>query len=171
MFKYMLTRRESRSGGYGSIEILGTFGEIANVNDFLRSSPDYPDYVKFISCRQIIETTIKGVPTRLELDSVPFNPIDKIGELTQALEEEETILDLQCATNEAGDPLTSQDKELVTVQIKYIGKAKIFLQFSICGISLLEDGTWEYVDTRYGSDYAAQAEYDAEIRQAEEDED
>ena len=143
MYQYLLTLQVWESDDYGDVEVLGTFDEIGNVNRFLRTA-GYPNHIKFISCRQIIETTTgKGRSIRLDLTSVPFNPIDKIGELRKALEEEETIMDLLCATNEAGDSLTSQDDELVTVELRFLG-GELFLKFSQCGISLLKDGTWKY---------------------------
>lgn len=167
MFKYLLTLQVWERNDYGNEEVLGTFDEIDNVNRYLHTA-GYPSNIKFISCRQIIERSINGTNIRLDLRSVPFNPIDKIGELRMAFEEEETILDLLQARESVTDDLTSQDDELVTVELRFLG-GELFLKFSQCGISLLKDGTWKYEYTGYGSDYAAQEEYDAEVRQAEEE--
>ena len=173
MFKYLLTKQVRQRGVvglgvFGNVEMLGTFDSIDNVNEYLDSA-GYTSNIKFISCRQIIETEMLGIQTRLDLTSIPFNPIDKIGELRNAFEEEDTIEGLLCATNEAGDSLTSQDDELVTVEPRFLG-GELFLKFSQFGISLLKDGTWKYEYTGYGSDYAAQEEYNAELRQAEDEE-
>lgn len=151
MFKYFLTLQVWESGDYSSVEVLGTFDEIANVNEFLYSA-GYPSRVKFISCRQIIETTIKGKAIRLDLRSVPFNPIDRIGELRNAFKQEETIKDLRCAMDQTTDDMIANEDLHVTVEPRFLS-GELFLHFCLFGISLLKDGTWKYEDTGYGSDH------------------
>lgn len=142
MYNYILYKQIWWAGRYDAVQVQGTFDSIDAVNEFLITT-GYPDNIKFISCRQIIETKIFDVQTRLDLTTISHNPIDTIGQLHNALEEEETILDLLQATVEAGDSLTSQDDKLVTVELRFLG-GELFLKFSQCGISLLKDNTWKY---------------------------
>ena len=153
MYKYLLSKQiRTNDSGYGNVEVLGTFDSIDNVNEFLRSSPTYPDHVKFISCRQIIETKMNGIATRLDLTSVPFNPVDTIGELCNAFKEQETILDLRCAMDQTTDDMIADEDMHYVVEPKFLG-GELFLSFCQFGISLLKDGTWKYEYTGYGSDY------------------
>lgn len=152
MYKYILTREERRSGDYGSVEKLGVFDKIDNVNEFLQST-GYPNHIKFISCKQIIESRMNNVPTKLTLTSIPFNPIDRIGELRNAFKEVETIMDLRCAMDQTADDMIANEDTHVVVEPRFLGSG-LFLQFCQFGISLFKDGTWKYGYTGYGSDYA-----------------
>ena len=147
MFKYMLTQQVYDGTDFGNVEVIGTFGEIDNVNEFLRSSPDYPDYIKFISCRQIIEFSDESKCYKLDLITVPFNPIDKLGQVRKVMRKEKTILDLLEADGICGDPLTANDDTLITVTIKNVASSEIFFSFETWGISLLEDGTWHFEES------------------------
>ena len=152
MYKYLLTKYILLPyGTFGDVDVLGTFDSIDTVNEFLHSA-GYADNIKFISCRQIIETEMLGKQTKLDLTSVPYNPIDKIGELLNAFKEEETVLDLLCARDQVTDDLIADEDLHVVVEPKFLG-GELFLHFCQFGISLLKDGTWKYEYTGYGSDY------------------
>lgn len=151
-YKYLLTKYvllPAHLGGWGKMEILGTFSCIQNANRFLWTSPDYGDDFKFISCRQIIERPdASGNKIKLDLTSVPYNPIDKIGELQRLIEDEPSIQDF------IDDPVHQEgfvEHQLAGISFHpYVKEDEITLQLWGWSIRLFRDGTWFFEATDGG---------------------
>lgn len=147
MFKYMLTKQVWESRDYGKEEVLGIFDRFDDVNEFLRTS-GYPSNIKFFTCRQIIEVPLGGTNIRLDLTSVPFNPISKIGELKQFFEEEPTIAEFE-ERNTTQPDFLEYKKKGYSVHT-YFDDDSMSLQFWGWAIVLKEDGIWFWEDTSGG---------------------
>ncbi len=148
MYKFLLLKYVWVRNDYGDPEILGTFDSLVDVNRFLETSDDYLTDQKFISCRQINEYKYKGTSYRLDLTAVPFNPVDKIGELKKFFKEEPTIDDL--LTNKIHQVNFVEHKKKGYSVHTYFGKDSLSLQLWGWAIVLSNDGTWFWEDTSGG---------------------
>lgn len=149
MYKYLLIQKIYDGDRYHNPEVVGTFDNIAAANRFIESSPDYPDNIKFISCRQLIEYPFKDTHYQLDLTSVPYNPVHRIGELRRLIEDEPSIEDFM------NDPAYQES----FVEHRFSGLSihpyftkhdTLDLQFWGWCITLNKDGTWFWQDTSGG---------------------
>jgi hypothetical protein len=147
-YKYLLTKYVMIDACFSDMVIVGTFDSIGAVNTFMNTSDDYPKDTKFISCRQINEYEFGAKRYKIELTSIPYNPVNRVNELKGFFEEEPTIEDLEDRAET--QPLFLDFKKKGYSIHTYPGHDSMSLQFWGWAIVLNEDGTWFWEDTSGG---------------------
>ncbi len=142
-------------GTFAGGKILGTFSEVDKVNDWCRSNISTGTNINFISTRHCQSQSIYfqeaigivNTDCKLTLSEAEYDPITLLGQVREALIEEETIMDLLCARDQVTDSLTSDDDSRITVVVRDIARSELYFDFNTWGISLLKSGKWFFKDT------------------------